>query len=105
MVVAGIGVVIAVVAKEPIISLAGVILADLSGMTLTIKKTYINPNTETTASWLLVATASLFGMLTVGKLSYGILLYPFYLMIANYSVPFTQFLSRSLHKSSLSNEF
>ena len=98
LVVAGIGVIIAVVAKEPVISLLGVILADLSGMALTIKKTFISPKTETTVSWLLVATASLFGMLTIGKLSYGILLYPFYLMIANYSVPITQLLSRSLRK-------
>lgn len=95
--VASIGVVIAILAKEPVISLLGVVIADLSGMVLTIKKTFINPESETTISWLLVGTASLFGLLAVGKLSYGILLYPFYLMVANYSVPLTQLFSRSIH--------
>ena len=99
LIVAGIGVIIAIVAKEPVISLLGVIIADLSGMTLTIKKTYNSPKSETTISWLLVGTASLFGLLTVGRLSYGILLYPFYLMLANYSVPFTQLLSHNLRKT------
>jgi hypothetical protein len=99
LVIASLGVVIAIVAKEPIISLLGVIIADLSGMALTIRKTYISPNSETTISWLLVGTASLFGLLAVGKLSYAILLYPFYLMLANYSVPITQVLSRNIRKT------
>jgi hypothetical protein len=99
LIVAAIGVVIAIVAKEPIIALFGVIIADLSGMVLTIQKTYTSPNSETTVSWLLVGTASLFGSLAVGGLSYGILLYPFYLMLANYSVPITQLLSRNRSSS------
>jgi hypothetical protein len=99
LVVAAIGVVIAIIAKAPVISLLGVILADLSGMGLTIKKTYLKPESETTVSWLLVGTASLFGLLSVGRFSYGILLYPFYLMLANYSVPVTQLLGRILHNN------
>jgi hypothetical protein len=90
--VAGIGVVIAIVAKEPLISLLGVILADVSGFALTVKKTYENPSSETTISLLLVGTAALFGIAAADKLSLSILLYPFYLMLANYVVPFTQFL-------------
>ena len=97
LVIAGIGVIIAIVAKAPIVSLLGVILADLSGMALTIKKTYLHPESETTVSWLLVGTASLFGLLAVGRFSYGILLYPFYLMLANYSVPLTQLFGYLLH--------
>ncbi len=98
LVIAGIGVVIAVLAKEPIISLLGVILADVSGTILTVKKTYLNPDSETTITWLLVGTAALFGVLTVGKFSFDILLYPFYLMIANYAVPVTQLIGYKLHK-------
>jgi hypothetical protein len=96
--IAGIGVVIAFVAKAPTISLAGVILADFSGVVLTIKKAYLNPKSETTISWLLVGTASLFGVLAVGRLSFGILLYPFYLMIVNYAIPITQFSSYRLKR-------
>lgn len=90
LIIAFIGVFIAIVAKEPIISLLGVIIADFSGMALTIKKTYLKPKSETTIFWLLVGTASLFGALSAGKMSFGILLYPVYLMVVCYSVPLVQ---------------
>jgi hypothetical protein len=90
LIIATIGVFIAVFAKEPIISLLGVIIADISGMVLTIKKTYLNPKSETTITWLLVGTASVFGILSASEMTVGILLYPVYLMIANYSVPLAQ---------------
>lgn len=99
LVIASIGVVLAIAAKQPIISLLGVIVADLSGMLLSIKKVYLDPSSETTISWLLVGTASLFGLLAAGELSVGILLYPFYLMLANYAVPFAQFLGYRTKKS------
>jgi hypothetical protein len=92
--IATIGVLIAVLAKEPIISLLGVILADLSGVILTIKKTFLNPKSETSITWILVGTASLFGILSVNKISFGILLYPVYLLIANYSIPLVQLIGK-----------
>lgn len=94
--IATIGVFMAIFAKEPTISLIGVIIADFSGMALTIKKTYLDPSSETTITWLLVGTASLFGVLSVDNLTIGILLYPVYLMIANYSVPFVQLIRKSV---------
>jgi len=97
LLIATIGVLIALSANEPIISLLGVILADISGMVLTIKKTYIDPSSETTITWLLVGTASLFGILSVSKLTVGIMLYPVYLMLANYSVPVVQLLGKYLN--------
>ncbi len=93
--IACVGVVIAIVAKQPIISILGVILADVSGVILTIKKTYLDPSSETTITWLLVGTAALFGVLSVGELSFGLLLYPVYLAVVNYAVVFTQLLSRN----------
>lgn len=85
--IATVGVLIAIIAKQPVISIAGVILADLSGAALTVRKTYLQPKSETMVSWLLVGTASLLGVLTVGKMSLGLLMYPVYLMLVNYSVP------------------
>lgn len=85
--IATVGVLIAIIAKQPIISITGVILADLSGAALTVRKTYLQPKSETMISWLLVGTASLLGVLTVGKVSLGLLMYPVYLMLVNYSVP------------------
>lgn len=92
LITATIGVLIAVFTKEPIISLLGVIIADLSGVVLTVKKTYKNPKSETSITWILVGTASLFGVLSVSEISFAILLYPVYLMISNFSIPFTQLL-------------
>ena len=94
LLVASLGVAIAVIAKEPVISILGVILADVSGVVLTLKKVYLHPESETTVTWLLVGTASLFGVLSVGGLSFGLLLYPAYLMVVNYAVPGAQFLGR-----------
>jgi hypothetical protein len=93
--IATIGVLMAIFAKEPAISLIGVIIADFSGMALTIKKTYLDPSSETTITWLLVGTASLFGVLSVDNFTVGILLYPVYLMIANYSIPVVQLIRKS----------
>jgi hypothetical protein len=98
LIVASIGVLIAIFAKEPIISLLGVILADFSGVALTLKKTYVNPGSETAITWILVGTASLFGVLSVGRMSFGILLYPVYLTVVNFSVPFVQFVRRTQPK-------
>lgn len=92
LIIATIGVLIAILAKEPIISLLGVILADVSGMALTIKKAYLDPKSETIITWLLAGTASVFGILSAGEMTVGILLYPVYLMVANYSIPLAQFI-------------
>lgn len=93
--VATVGVLISIFVKEPIISLLGVIIADVSGVALTVKKVYEKPESETTITWMLVGTASLFGVLSVDHFAFGVLLYPAYLMLANYTVPFVQFIRRT----------
>lgn len=93
--IAAVGVVISLIAHEPVIALLGVILADVSGTILTIRKTFLAPNTETTISWLLVGTGALSGVLAVGKLDWALILYPAYLMVANYCIPITQITSRA----------
>ncbi len=98
LLIAAAGVLIACIAREPIIALAGVILADISGTFLTVIKTYIEPSSETTITWLLTGTAALFGILAVGKTDPGLLLYPLYLMMANYVIPITQWLGYSSKK-------
>jgi hypothetical protein len=90
LVIAGIGVVIAIAADQPLISLSGVILADIAGVVITVRKAYLDPSSETAISWLLVGTASLFGIFAVGELKFGLLLYPIYLMIVNYAIPAAQ---------------
>jgi hypothetical protein len=87
------GIVISVIARAPLLALCGAILADISGATLTIIKTYQHPETENTLSWLLIGTASVFGALAVGKLNASLLLFPIYLAVIEYAIPFTQLLA------------
>ncbi|MDB5161013.1 MAG: hypothetical protein JWO96_393 [Candidatus Saccharibacteria bacterium] len=89
--VATVGVLIAILAREPIIALLGVMAADLAGALPTIHKAYIAPDSETTISWLLVGTAALLGAFTVGKMDFNLLIYPIYLTIIQYAIPIAQF--------------
>ena len=89
------GITAALLFKQPLLSLAGVILADASGTALTVRKAFRDPGSETMVTWLAVGTAAVFGMLAVGSWSASLLLYPAYLVVANYSVSIAQLLGRS----------
>jgi len=99
LVVASIGTVISLVVQQPIIALLGVILADISGTVLTIRKTFYAPDTETTFSWLVVGCGALTGMFAVGSFDIALLLYPTYLLVANWAVPATQLIGRAHQRS------
>lgn len=86
LVVAAVGVTISLIAHSPIIALCGVVLADVSGVVLTIRKTFLDPYSETTITWFFIGTSALLGALSVGKMRFALLLYPAYLAVANYGV-------------------
>src|SRR6185312_4934943 len=95
--VATIGVIVALLARQPLLSLLGVILADISGTFLSIRKAFIEPGSETSITWLLIGTAAIFGCLSVGKFSLALLLYPLYLVVANYAIYAAQLMGYILH--------
>lgn len=95
LVVAVISVVASVVIHNPVVALCGVVLADISGSALTLIKTYRDPDSETTITWLFLGTAALLGALSVGHWNWRLLLYPLYLSVATYGVVLTQYISRS----------
>lgn len=92
--VAAVGVGVSLVARQPIVAISGVILADVSGAALTVRKVFLQPDSETTISWLLIGAGSLCGVLSVQRLDAGLLLYPVYLFIINWSVPLAQAVGR-----------
>jgi hypothetical protein len=94
--IAAIGIIVCLVYRQPLVALAGVIMADISGSTLTIIKTYKHPESETSITWIFLGTASLLGALSVGRLDWELLLYPVYLTVATYGVFITQVLSKAL---------
>jgi hypothetical protein len=95
LIIAAVGVFVSLLAHQPVIALLGVITADVSGSVLTIRKTFLAPNSETTITWLLVGTGALCGLIAVGRWNLGLMLYPAYLTLSNYAVPVTQLASRA----------
>ncbi|HVU59280.1 MAG TPA: hypothetical protein VHC98_00345 [Candidatus Saccharimonadales bacterium] len=99
LVVAAVGVCVSLLARQPIIAIVGVIVADVSGALLTVRKTFLHPGSETTVSWLLIGVGSLCGVLSVQRLDAALLLYPVYLCIVNWSVPLAQIAGRAYQRS------
>jgi hypothetical protein len=95
LVIAVISVTVSIITRNPVIALIGVVLADISGSALTILKTYRDPDSETTITWLFLGTAALLGALGVGHLNWRLLIYPLYLAVATFGVVATQYISRS----------
>lgn len=95
--IATIGVTIALYVDSPLIALLGSILADFSGTSLTLYKTYLQPTTETSITWFFLGTSSLFAAMAVGKWDVSLLLYPLYLSAVTYGVLVMQWLSAVMH--------
>lgn len=94
--IAVVGMGVAVVTRQPVAAILGVILADLCGMWLTVVKTWRRPNSEQAMAWVLFATAGVFGVLTIRHWTWGIVLYPMYIVVANYCIPIIQFIRRRM---------
>lgn len=86
LIAAGVGLVLWYLTKEPLTALLITILVDAIGTYLTMIKSYEDPESETLVMWLMSGTAGIFGMLAVGSFSPVLLLYPFYIMLANYVI-------------------
>jgi hypothetical protein len=93
--VAAIGIVFSLIFRQPILALLGVIVADIAGTILTFAKTFHHPESETTISWVLTGSAAVFSALAVGRLDFGLLIYPIYIALANYVILLAQIAGRS----------
>ena len=98
LIAAGISLIVWYVTSDALYALILVIIIDAIGVFLTAIKTYEDPKTETLAMWLISSIASLFGMLAVGSLNYTLLLYPFYLVLANFVIVMTIIISKRKSK-------
>lgn len=91
--VASVGLIVALAVHQPVVAVCGVIVADIAGTALTLRKVYTEPASEPYSSWLLFATAGVFGTLSIRHKSFGLLLYPVYLAAANYSIAYVKLLA------------
>ena len=80
---AGGGVIGWIVADEPVIATACVVVADLIGAAMMVPKTYRDPGSETLATFALASLSGALAAGAVGTLDISLLLYPVYYCLAN----------------------
>lgn len=98
LIVAGIGLLLWFLTNEALYALLIVIAIDFIGVFLTTIKAYKDPKSETMSTWLLSGTSGIFGALAVGSFSFVLLLYPIYIIIANYVVVIAIILGKKSNK-------
>ena len=80
------GVVGWMVAGEPVVATACVVVADLIGAAMMLPKTYRDPDSETLATFALASVAGALAAGAVGRLDASLLLYPVYFCVANAAI-------------------
>jgi len=73
-------------AKDAANALYIVIFVDVVGTWPTLVKSYKDPARETLSTWVLITIGGLLAVLSVGKINFILLLYPFYIFLANAAV-------------------
>jgi hypothetical protein len=91
---AAVGLVLWYLTKQPLVALLLTIGIDAVGTVLTLIKTWEDPESETFVSWLLAALGGLFAVFAVGKISFTLLVYPLYILVANAAVNVVMLLRR-----------
>lgn len=81
-----VGLILWYLTREASYALIFVILVDSIGTSLTLIKSYKDPDSETLITWIMSGTSGIFGMLAVGSLNLVLLAYPLYLVLANYVI-------------------
>lgn len=94
LIAAGIGLIIWYFTHNAIYALLITIAIDAIGTGLTVWKTFEHPATETYSMWLIICVAGIMAVASVGKINPTLMLYPFYIFLANLSVVFAIYLGR-----------
>lgn len=69
--------------KNPIVALILNLLMDFVGIIPTIKKSYIEPTSESRSSWLLTFIGNILNFGAVTSTTFGILIYPIYMSVTS----------------------
>jgi hypothetical protein len=83
---AGVGVIGWVIADEPVVAMAGVIVADLVAAVMMAPKTYRDPASETLAMFALASLGGALGAGAVGTVDPSLLAYPIYYCLVNAAI-------------------
>jgi len=70
------------------------IAIDAVATSLSVMKAYEDPKSETMSMWFISGTSGIFGALAVGAFNPVLLIYPIYIILANYTVVTAMILGR-----------
>ena len=94
LIAAGIGLILWFITKEALWALLITIAIDSVATSLSVMKAYEDPKSETMSMWFISGTSGIFGALAVGAFNPILLIYPIYIILANYTVVTAMILGR-----------
>lgn len=83
---AALGITLWYIFDQPILAIVLTVFIDVCAVVPTLRKSFIDPESETLSTWIIVGTGAILGTIAVGKLDITLLIYPLYLAIANLAV-------------------
>lgn len=84
---------------EPLLALLILIFIDICGLVPTLRKVFVEPDSETMVTWLMIGVGGIFASFAVGEWNLILLIYPVYLMVANLAVALTMTYAKHRKKS------
>jgi hypothetical protein len=80
------GVIVSVAADDPLLAVVAIVVAEVVAIALTARKAFLDPGSETTATWRLDLAAGVAAIAAVERASVTNLLYPVHHTVANATV-------------------
>ena len=80
---AGLGMVGWAISSEPVVTTLFVVTADMIGVVMMLPKTWRDPWSETTPTFVLASASGVCGAVSVGEIDASLLLYPSYFAVGN----------------------
>ncbi|SRR6266404_2447323 len=91
---AGAGLLLWAVFHQPLLALLAVVFIEVMALLPTLKKSYLDPARESKLAFIFSGTGSLITCFAVGQWNFALLLYPVYLVFANYLIVLVSFLGQ-----------
>lgn len=104
LVLAGLGIIIWQTTDSALLGLITVIIVRAIAVVGTVRKTYEHPESESALPWAIFACSAVLAIASVGKFDLGLLLYPMYVIVADFAVMIAKY-HKSLKVSKLAAEF
>ncbi len=81
--ISGISLVIWILTENPLLALLMNLVMDAVAYLPTIKKSYLEPLSESNTAWLLFFLGSFFNLFAINSMSFGIMIYPIFNIVTN----------------------